>query len=388
MSEFTGKLDDKASESIFADNSLSSSHVDVVSVDKVIEKEFLESQSSLSKEEESKPESPKESTVDVDSKEVKSLHTSNDVTSTPTKVPSEKSEENKEEKILEKAETAPKDIDSVLPTNSSSDNYMIDKKVPTIEQLNSLEEKVSSSSDVEIKSKVEEEVPEELAYKATDDDNLENVIDDFDKAIKLDSNNGLSQYEQLQQIQSVQSHLSAGILFSDPRLKIPAPILEALTLEMRFDKPSAIQATTIPIILSGGNLIAQAQAGAGKTIAFAIGMLSCIDTSRNNVQALCLTPTRELAQQIISDAIARLSTRIPNIRCEPALPGYEVERGSRCTSHIVVGTPGTVKKWLGFRYLDLSTVRVFVLDEADAMVAKSQQVDMYEYVYIYIYIHI
>jgi hypothetical protein len=241
MSEFTGKLADEAIEAIVADNASSSSHVDVVSVEKVIEKEVLESQSSLSKEEESKPESPKESTVDVDSKEVKSLHTSNDITSTPTSVPSEKSEENKEEKILEKAETVPKDIDSILPTNSSSDNYMIDKKVPTIERLNSLEEKVSSSSDVDLKPNVEEEVPEELAYKATDDDNLENVIDDFDKAIKLDSNNGLSQYEQLQQIQSVQSHLSAGILFSDPRLKIPAPILEALTLEMRFDKPSAIQ---------------------------------------------------------------------------------------------------------------------------------------------------
>lgn len=156
-------------------------------------------------------------------------------------------------------------------------------------------------------------------------------------------------------------------------LSSPKPILEALTLEMRFDKPSAIQATTIPLILSGANVIAQAQAGAGKTIAFTIGMLSRIDTSRDTVQALCLTPTRELAQQIISDAVVRLSTRIPNIRCEPALPGYDIERGSRCTSHIVVGTPGTVKKWLNFRYLDLATVKVFVLDEADAMVAKSQQ---------------
>ena len=153
----------------------------------------------------------------------------------------------------------------------------------------------------------------------------------------------------------------------------PRPILDALTLEMRFDKPSAIQATTIPLILRGVNLIAQAQAGAGKTIAFTIGMLSRIDTSRDSVQALCLTPTRELAQQIISDAVLRLSTRIPHLRCEPALPGYDIERGSRCTSHIVVGTPGTVKKWLAFRYLELSTVKVFVLDEADAMVAKSQQ---------------
>jgi ATP-dependent RNA helicase DDX19/DBP5 len=161
--------------------------------------------------------------------------------------------------------------------------------------------------------------------------------------------------------------------FSAFCLSSPKPILEALTLEMRFDKPSAIQATTIPLILSGANVIAQAQAGAGKTIAFTIGMLSRIDTSRDTVQALCLTPTRELAQQIISDAVVRLSTRIPNIRCEPALPGYDVERGRRCTSHVVVGTPGTVKKWLSFRYLDLATVKVFVLDEADAMVAKSQQ---------------
>lgn len=54
----------------------------------------------------------------------------------------------------------------------------------------------------------------------------------------------------------------------------PKPILEALTEEMRFEKPSQIQATTLPLILTGKNVIAQAQSGAGKTIAFVIGMLA------------------------------------------------------------------------------------------------------------------
>jgi len=143
-------------------------------------------------------------------------------------------------------------------------------------------------------------------------------------------------------------------------------------MDMRFEMPSAIQASTIPLILARRNVIAQAQAGSGKTIAFTIGMLSVIDTSRNELQAICLTPTRELANQILQDAVAKLAGRIPNVRFEAAIPGFEVERGTRCRSHIVVGTPGKVKSWLSMKYLDFSTVKMFVLDEADAMVAKSQ----------------
>ena len=143
-------------------------------------------------------------------------------------------------------------------------------------------------------------------------------------------------------------------------------------MDMRFDKPSAIQASTIPLILDGRNVIAQAQAGSGKTIAFTIGMLSIVDTRRDELQAICLTPTRELANQILSDAVAKLAKRMPQVRFEAALPGIEVEKFSKCRSHIVVGTPGKVKSWLSNKYLDFSTVKMFVLDEADAMVAKSQ----------------
>eukprot|EP01031_Cornospumella_fuschlensis_P030949 gene30950-37405_t len=118
---------------------------------------------------------------------------------------------------------------------------------------------------------------------------------------------GNKSLDELHRIQAKRSHLSAGILFSDPSLMIPKPILESLTLEMRFEKPSEIQASTLPILLQRHNLIAQAQSGAGKTIAFVIGMLCAVDTRVSRLQALCLTPTRELANQILRDAVLPLS---------------------------------------------------------------------------------
>jgi ATP-dependent RNA helicase DDX19/DBP5 len=151
----------------------------------------------------------------------------------------------------------------------------------------------------------------------------------------------------------------------------PKPILESLTLEMRFEKPSEIQASTLPIIIGGHNLIAQAQSGAGKTIAFVIGMLSKVDPRIPELQALCLTPTRELANQILSDAVRPLSTRIPGISYEEALPGREVAHGSVCRSHLMVGTPGTVLRWMSSGYVRLDRLRIFTLDEADHMVADT-----------------
>lgn len=136
---------------------------------------------------------------------------------------------------------------------------------------------------------------------------------------------------------------------------------------MRFEKPSEIQASTLPLILGSKSVIAQAQSGAGKTIAFVIGMLSKLDTSVNQLQALCLTPTRELAIQILNLAVKPLSSRLPNVTYEEALPGREIDEGSICQSHIVVGTPGTVKRW-SRGYLRLNYVKIFVLDEADNMV--------------------
>eukprot|EP00601_Ochromonadales_sp_CCMP2298_P013938 CAMPEP_0173235146 /NCGR_PEP_ID=MMETSP1142-20121109/10667_1 /TAXON_ID=483371 /ORGANISM="non described non described, Strain CCMP2298" /LENGTH=563 /DNA_ID=CAMNT_0014165361 /DNA_START=31 /DNA_END=1722 /DNA_ORIENTATION=- len=208
----------------------------------------------------------------------------------------------------------------------------------------------------------EEETPLETAETA---EAVDKVLDEFEN-MKIFGNKSL---EELQLIQSRKSHLSAGILFTDPSLKIPPPILESLTLEMRFEKPSEIQASTLPLILDRHNVIAQAQSGAGKTIAFVIGMLAAIDPHSHTCQALCLTPTRELANQILSDAVRPLSSRL-TVTYEEGLPGREVPRGAVCASHIVVGTPGTVKRWVKMGYLPLDRVRVFVLDEADKMVEE------------------
>jgi len=90
---------------------------------------------------------------------------------------------------------------------------------------------------------------------------------------------------------------------------------------MRFEKPSEVQASTLPLILDNESVIAQAQSGAGKTIAFAIGMLAKVDVSFRGLQALCLAPTRELVHQIVDHAIKPLSSRMPGITYEKALPG-------------------------------------------------------------------
>jgi hypothetical protein len=76
------------------------------------------------------------------------------------------------------------------------------------------------------------------------------------------------------------------------RVLSPGPILDALVLDMKKEKPFKIQASTLPYILQGRNIIAQAQAGAGKTIAFAIGILARVDSAVGKLQAICLTPTR------------------------------------------------------------------------------------------------
>ena len=125
-------------------------------------------------------------------------------------------------------------------------------------------------------------------------------------------------------------------------------------------------------MIEGHSVIAQAQTGSGKTVAFSIGLLSRINLNMNQVQALVLAPTRELADQIVSDAVAPLAARFePKLRVEKALAGNIIGRGAKCTSHVIVGTPGTVKAWLGKKYFRTDTLKVFVLDEADFMVKDS-----------------
>mmetsp|Transcript_34006 Transcript_34006/g.81406 ORF Transcript_34006/g.81406 Transcript_34006/m.81406 type:complete len:542 (+) Transcript_34006:229-1854(+) len=178
--------------------------------------------------------------------------------------------------------------------------------------------------------------------------------------------------ERLKVVQSDHnSHLSSAKTFQE--LKLPDHLLKAI-FEMGFDRPSAIQEEALPRILANPprNVIGQAQSGSGKTAAFVLGMLYRIQIDNPaTCQALCVTPTRELAVQIFQKALTPMAAHMPGLKVRLALAGEQIERGAKLDAHIVIGTPGKVVDWLKRRIIDTRKIKVFVLDEADNMVAES-----------------
>ena len=130
-----------------------------------------------------------------------------------------------------------------------------------------------------------------------------------------------------------------------------------------------IQAQSLPKILSGKDLLAQAKTGSGKTVAFGIGILKNFDAQLYQTQALVICPTRELADQV-SKELRRLARATPNTNIltlcggKPLAPQFaSLERNP----HIVVGTPGRLLKHLDKGSLNLNKLKTLVLDEADRM---------------------
>ena len=115
-------------------------------------------------------------------------------------------------------------------------------------------------------------------------------------------------------------------------------------------------------------MIGQSQSGTGKTAAFVLTMLSRVDFTKNKPQALCLAPSRELARQIMS-VIAAMG-KFTSVQTEYAIKDHLPRSVSSITAHIVVGTPGTMTDLIRRRVIDVSDVKVFVLDEADNMLDK------------------
>ncbi len=130
-----------------------------------------------------------------------------------------------------------------------------------------------------------------------------------------------------------------------------------------------IQVQSLPAILNGKDVLAQAKTGSGKTAAFGIGLLHNLETQKYTTQALVLCPTRELADQV-SNEIRRLARAMANTKIltlcggKPIAPQLvSLEHGS----HIVVGTPGRILKHLEKGSLKLDSLKTLVLDEADRM---------------------
>jgi ATP-dependent RNA helicase DeaD len=150
-------------------------------------------------------------------------------------------------------------------------------------------------------------------------------------------------------------------------LDLPAALLRA-GADLGFEIPTAIQAAAIPALLAGRDITGVAQTGTGKTAAFGMPLLASI-TGQRGVQALVLTPTRELAVQV-AEAIASFAQHMPSISVVPIYGGssFLPQRAAlKAGAQVVVGTPGRIIDHLERHTLDLSGLKFLVLDEADEM---------------------
>lgn len=148
-----------------------------------------------------------------------------------------------------------------------------------------------------------------------------------------------------------------------------SPEVLANIASLDFREMTPIQAQSLPAILEGKDLLAQAKTGSGKTAAFAIGLLHKLEMKNYQTQALVLCPTRELADQV-STEIRRLARAIPNTKLVTLCGGKSMMPQLAALEHpphIVVGTPGRILKHLDKETLKLDGLKTLVLDEADRM---------------------
>jgi len=151
-------------------------------------------------------------------------------------------------------------------------------------------------------------------------------------------------------------------------LHLKTPMLKNLA-SLGYAEMTPIQASTLPLILSGKDVIAKAKTGSGKTAAFGIGLLSSVVVNSSRVQALVLCPTRELADQVGKE-LRRLARCTDNMRILTLCGGvpFGPQMGSlQHGAHVVVGTPGRLLDHLRRGSLDLAFLQTLVLDEADRM---------------------
>lgn len=148
---------------------------------------------------------------------------------------------------------------------------------------------------------------------------------------------------------------------------LPKPLVDALTF-IKYEKPTPIQAETIPLALSGGDILGSAQTGTGKTAAFTIPLVSHLLSGKHEL-ALVLTPTRELAVQVM-DFAQKLTRRSHQIKTALLIGGEPMPKQFRqlkSRPNIIIGTPGRVNDHLNRGSLKLNHASFLVLDETDRM---------------------
>tara|TARA_Y100001970_G_C14247261_1_gene869174 strand:- start:2132 stop:3289 length:1158 start_codon:yes stop_codon:yes gene_type:complete len=147
-----------------------------------------------------------------------------------------------------------------------------------------------------------------------------------------------------------------------------------------FEKPSPIQQKAIVPCLSGKDIIAQAQSGTGKTGAFSISALQRVDESINDNQILIMSPTRELSQQI-HGVISSIGTFIDNLNIKLLIGGSSIETDMRelekNNNQIIVGCPGRIHDMIRRKKINMKTIKMIILDEADEMLSSGFKEQVY-----------
>jgi ATP-dependent RNA helicase DeaD len=152
------------------------------------------------------------------------------------------------------------------------------------------------------------------------------------------------------------------------QFQLNPPLMQAIN-EIGYETPTPIQVKTIPLLLEGRDVIGQAQTGTGKTAAFALPILQNLDIGRKSVQALVMTPTRELGLQV-AEAFHAYGKHLGNVRTLPVYGGQSIQtQMTRLKSgvQIVVGTPGRIMDHLRRGTLKFDALKIVILDEADEM---------------------
>lgn len=157
-------------------------------------------------------------------------------------------------------------------------------------------------------------------------------------------------------------------IISFNKLGLARDLLSALST-LGYELPTPIQEQSIPVLLAGDDLLAQAQTGTGKTAAFALPILSQLDLSVKKPQALVIAPTRELAIQV-AEAFRSYAKDLNGFQVTPIYGGQDYVpqlRALKRGAHVVVGTPGRLMDHLRRGSLLASDLKTLVLDEADEM---------------------
>lgn len=203
---------------------------------------------------------------------------------------------------------------------------------------------------------------------AADQGNAYDNSSDYDDAVSAVNAQSDEDEEPTQTAQEATDAADKAEIVRFDSLELSADVLKAIKHE-GFEQPTPIQLRSIPVVLSGRDMIGQAQTGTGKTAAFALPILSKLPKRQKKIFALILEPTRELALQV-AESFSRFAHFIDNFRVLPVYGGASYDNQIRSLRHgaqVVVATPGRLIDLIEKGCLDFSDLKYVVIDEADEM---------------------